>query len=112
MRGTRRNLEMRLDRFCVTLAFTLLLSNIPCASAQSQKNSSPQAAEKSFDPHDLSGVWMQDHPRLITVDARYWVYKFTLEEPPMSEWAENQFKTSNTSFGPHPYPLPQTNDPT
>lgn len=96
------------------LALAIVLSMSPALFAQSKKptEAAASASEKaSFDPHDLSGVWMQDHPRLITVDARYWVYKFTMEEPPMSEWGEKQFKAAKTSFGPHAYPLAETNDP-
>ncbi len=96
--------------FALALAIAWCIS--PPLSAQTKKPAEAQAANKSsFDPHDLSGVWMQDHPRLITVDARYWVYKFTQEEPPMSEWGEKQFKAAKTSFGPHAYPLAETNDP-
>lgn len=37
--------------------------------------------------------------RLITVDARYWVYKFTMDEPPMTAWGQAQLKAAKTSFG-------------
>jgi len=41
----------------------------------------------------------------------YWVYEFNVEEPPMTAWGEAQYKASKSSFGAHPYPLAETNDP-
>jgi len=79
-----------------------LLCSFP-APAQTKKSSAAPAASAPFDPHHLLGAWMQDHPRLNTVDARYWVYKFTLEEPTVIAWGEQQFKAAKTSFGPHAY---------
>jgi hypothetical protein len=102
---------MQLDRFCAALAFTLLLIHLSAASAQTQKSSSPQAAEKSFDPHDLSGVWFDDRPRPVTTTERYWIYKFNAEEPPMTAWGLSRFKSAKTSFGNPAYPLAETNDP-
>ncbi len=54
----------------IALALAIALSCSPPAFAQAKKPSEKAASAKSFDPHDLSGVWQQDHPRLITVDAR------------------------------------------
>jgi hypothetical protein len=54
---------------------------------------------------------MQDHPRPNTVMERYWAYEFTLEEPPMTAWGQAQFKSAKPSFGPHAFPLAETNDP-
>jgi hypothetical protein len=56
-------------------------------------------------------VWYEDQPRFITVMQRYWVYKFAEEEPPMTAWGQAQFDAAKTSFGPHAFPLMQTNDP-
>jgi len=102
---------MRLDRFCAALAFTLILIDLPAAHSQTQKNSSPQAAEKSFDSHDLSGVWFDDRPRPVTTTERYWIYKFNADEPPMTAWGLAKFKAAKTSFGTPAYPLAETNDP-
>src|SRR5665213_961040 len=107
---------MRNQRSSVAIVLLLILSGMWRASAQTAQSAKSQATTKSpnsnsFNPHDLTGVWMQDHPRLITVDARYWVYKFTLEEPPMSEWGLAQLNAAKTSFGPHAFPLAETNDP-
>jgi hypothetical protein len=42
---------------------------------------------------------------------QYWIYKFNVEEPPMTAWGEAQYKANKSSFGDHPYPLEETNDP-
>ena len=101
---------MRLDRFRAALAFPLILSCLCTGSAQTQKNSIPQATEKANDPRDLSGVWFDDRPRPVTTKERYWIYKFNAEEPPMTAWGEAQFKAAKTSFGTPAYPLAETND--
>jgi hypothetical protein len=54
---------------------------------------------------------MQDHPRPNRVEERYWAYKFTLDEPPMTAWGQAQFDAAKPSFGPHAFPLAETNDP-
>jgi hypothetical protein len=90
-----------------------VLSAVPQAGAQSKTAgaASAKADSGAFDPHDLSGVWFDDHPRLITVMQRYWAYKFTEGEPPMTAWGQTQFAAAKSSFGPNAYPLAQTNDP-
>jgi hypothetical protein len=98
----------------LALAVALCIASTLCAQSkkpEAKTAAAPAQDKTSFDPHDLSGVWMQDHPRPMTADERYWVYKFTLEEPPLSEWGANQFASTKTSFGPHATPLAETNDP-
>jgi hypothetical protein len=107
---------MRRLQLSIALAFALAVGSGAAALAQTNGAQTKPASESprassSFDPHDLSGVWMQDHPRLITVEERYWVYKFTVEEPPMTAWGQAQLNAAKTSFGPHAYPLAETNDP-
>ena len=96
----------------VALSVAIVLSCSLTLSAQTkQPSEAPKAA--SADPaHDLSGIWFDDHPRPNTVLERYWIYKFTLEEPPMTPWGQAQFDAAKSSFGTHAYPLMQTNDPT
>ena len=54
---------------------------------------------------DLSGVWnMRSSP-----STRYLGYGFMAEEPPMTPWALERFKTNRPSFGPHG--VPDSNDP-
>ena len=93
------------------LTLAIVLSFLPRASAQTKPAADASKAADSFDPHDLSGVWFDDHPRPITVMQRYWAYKFTEDEPPMSPWGQAQFAAAKTSFGPNAVPLAETNDP-
>lgn len=100
-------------RHATGIALAVALSFALVAFAQSKPSSADPAkfAPGSFDPHDLSGVWFDDHPRLITVMQRYWTYKFTEGEPPMTPWGQAQLAAAKPSFGPHAFPLAQTNDP-
>jgi hypothetical protein len=100
---------MRIHRLSVAFAFAIALSASPALLAQSTTQPAPAAA--AFDPHDLSGVWFDDHPRLTRTEDRYWVYKFTADEPPMTPWGKAQLDAAKTSFGPNATPLAETNDP-
>jgi hypothetical protein len=102
---------MRNHTLGIALAFAIILSCSPAASAQTKPPSVPPADPSSNPAHDLSGVWFDDHPRLITVMERYWAYTFTKEAPPMTPWAQAQFNAAKPSFGPHAFPLEETNDP-
>lgn len=95
----------------VGLAFTWLLSFSSAAYAQTQRPSAASKPSSADQAHDLSGVWFDDHSRPNSVTERYWIYKFTFEEPPMTAWGQSQFDAAKSSFGSHPYPLMQTNDP-
>ena len=53
---------MRSHFIRVALAFALALGVSGSAAAQAKPAAAPPAAPASFDPHDLSGVWMQDRP--------------------------------------------------
>jgi hypothetical protein len=83
--------------------------------AQTKGPSQAPAATRSsptpFDPHDLSGVWMQDRPRPGSVLERYWIYELTLEEPPMTAWGLEQYNAAKSSFGTRSVPISETNDP-
>jgi hypothetical protein len=102
---------------CIGLVMAVLISAsyLRCAFAQTkQPAQAPPAASSSsspFDPHDLSGVWMQDRPRPGSVLERYWIYELTLEEPPMTAWGLAQYKAAKSSFGTHSFPIAETNDP-
>ena len=102
---------MRKHLLGIVLAFAMFLSCSLAASAQTKPSSGAPAPPTSFDPHDLSGVWFDDHPRLITVMQRYWAYEFTSEEPPMTAWGQAQFSAAKPSFGHHAFPLTESNDP-
>jgi hypothetical protein len=102
---------MRSHPLRIVLAFAILLSRSLGGFAQTKPSSQTPTASSSFDSHDLSGVWFDDHPRPNTVMERYWIYKFTVEEPPMTAWGEAKFKAAKSSFGEHAYPIMETNDP-
>ena len=93
------------------LALAIMLACSFSVSAQTKKSSDAPAPSGPFDPHDLSGVWSQEHPRNLPVVERYWNYEFNKEEPPMTSWGQAQFNTAKSSFGQHTYPLAETNDP-
>jgi hypothetical protein len=95
----------------IAFALAMVLSCSPAASAQAKRQSKAAKPPSPAKARDLSGVWMDDHPRPNTVLERYWIYEFTLEEPPMTAWGEAQYKATKSSFGTHPYPIAETNDP-
>jgi hypothetical protein len=95
----------------IALAFSVALSLSSIAGAQTKQPSAAPTAPSSFDPRDLSGVWMQDRPRMSRVVERYWIYELTLDEPPMTPWGEAQYKAAKSSFGTHAFPIAETNDP-
>jgi hypothetical protein len=102
---------MRSRPLGIVLALAIVVSCSWAAFAQTKPQSEASPALSSNQEHDLSGVWFDDHPRLITVRQRYWAYTFSLEAPPMTAWGQAQFNAAKPSFGPHAYPLVETNDP-
>src|SRR5580692_2084508 len=102
---------MRRRSIGVVFGFTLSACVSGRAAAQAKRAAAAPAALAAFDPHDLSGVWMQDRPRPGRVIERYWIYELTQEEPPMTAWGQAQFKAAKSSFGTHAVPIDETNDP-
>ena len=100
---------MRNHSLGISFALAIAFTCSPSASAQSKKPSSPAKAAHSRQTPDFSGVWMQDRPPATA--TQYWVYEFNVEEPPMTAWGEERYKAAKSSFGAHPYPLAETNDP-
>ena len=93
------------------ITFAMVMGFASVASSQEKKSSVVAKAPNSDQARDLSGIWFDDHSRPNSVMERYWIYKFTLEEPPMTAWGQAQFDAAKSSFGSHPYPLMETNDP-
>jgi len=63
---------------------------------------------------DLTGVWRRsrrppDNARRYTVFEL--AYSLTVDEPPMTPWAEEKFNAARPSIGPHEVPLSKSNDP-
>jgi hypothetical protein len=102
---------MRNHLLSIALAFAIVLSFSSAASAQTKQPAKVPGAASPDQAHDLSGIWFDDHSRPETVMERYWIYRFTPDEPPMTPWGEAQYNAAKSSFGAHAYPLAQTNDP-
>ena len=96
---------------CFGLALATILSLPPLEFAQNKPATEAPKTQGSVQPPDLSGIWFDDHPRLIRVEDRYWAYKFTAGEPPMTAWGQAKLDAAKSSFGPHATPLAETNDP-
>ena len=92
----------------ITFVLAIILHCSPTASAQTKHPSKASKVASTAQAHDLSGVWMKDRPSATAL--QYWVYAFSLEEPPMTAWGEAQYKAAKPSSGTHPYPLAETND--
>jgi hypothetical protein len=95
----------------MALAIAIFWSCSSTASAQTKASAEASTASTPFDPHNLSGLWSQEHPRTAPVVERYWNYEFNQEPPPMTVWGQAQFDAAKSSFGQHTYPLSETNDP-
>jgi len=102
---------MRKRALGIALAFAMVLSFSAAASAQTKQPPAAPKASSTDSAHDLSGVWMLDRPRPLTVVERFWMYELSDEEPPMTAWGLAQYKASKSSFGTTAYPLAETNDP-
>ena len=100
---------MRIHSLGISIALAMAFICCPAVSAQDKQPSKPAKSPHSGQTPDFSGVWMADRPP--ATGLLYWVYKFNVEEPPMTAWGEAQYKASKSSFGAHPYPLAETNDP-
>jgi hypothetical protein len=102
---------MRKHPLGIALAFAVVLSFSPAASAQTKQPSEASKVPSSDPAHDLSGVWMLDRPRPLTVVERFWMYELNQDEPPMTVWGEAQYKAAKSSFGTHSFSIAETNDP-
>src|SRR5580704_17189741 len=102
---------MRIRFLDALISFVMILLCAGSATSQSKKPADAPAAPAAFDPHDLSGVWNQEHPRNLPVVERCWNYEFSKEPPPMTAWGKAQFDAAKSSFGDHTYPLSEAYDP-
>ena len=90
---------MRSRPFGILVAFAMILSCTSAASAQT--NNLLTCCFSPFDPHDLSGLWSQDHPRTAPVVERYWNYEFSKEPPPMTAWGKRNSMPPNPLSASH-----------
>jgi hypothetical protein len=107
--GLQEKVQMRSLSMSVLFGFLVAMSCPPAFFAQEKKADRASNAQTASQPPDLSGVWMRDAPP--ATGTQYWVMKFNLEEPPMTNWGQEQFKAHKSSFGDHPYGIEETNDP-
>ena len=99
------------------LSFPLAFIAIPALACLALAQAPPKSptrppsstASATAAAHDLSGVWTAKRPPATALQS--WVYEFSPQEPPMTAWGEAQYKAAKPSFGPHSYPIAETNDP-
>jgi hypothetical protein len=104
---------MRCRSLDIALALGIVFNCSP-ASGQVKPTSEPAKTPHFSQTRDLTGVWMRDAPASTTQryeSLQYWVYEFNVEEPPMTAWAEAEYKAAKPANGPHPVLLSETNDP-
>jgi hypothetical protein len=103
-----RSFQIRKRLLDAIAALAAVAAFSPVLLAQNTAQSRAAKAKATSATPDLSGVW--EHHR--SLDARsYVIFAFTQEELPMTPWAEAKYKTAKPSFGPHSFPIPETNDP-
>lgn len=114
-RGRIRSWQKRFAISGLVLAGTLAASQVLFSQAaktlagKSQSKTPATAAPQNATPPNLTGFWTQARPPAVA--SQYWVYEFSPEEPPMTPWAEAQYKAAKPSFGPHSFSIAETNDP-
>jgi hypothetical protein len=79
------------------------------AAAKPQPRTSVTGTQPKTATPNLTGLWAQTRPPASAGD--YWVYEFSTQEPPMTPWAEEQYRAAKPSFGPHGVSIADTNDP-
>ena len=88
----------------LSIGSLLALMAALCFPSRTLAQESAAASAQSATP-DLSGVWsLKGSPA-----TRYFSYGFTKEEPPMTPWSQERFKTTKPSFGPRSFE--DSNDP-
>ena len=90
---------MRKHPLDIAATLAIVLCCLSAALAQIKQPSVASKAPNSDTAHDLSGVWMLDHTRPLTVVERFWMYELNEEEPPMTAWGEAQYNAAKSSFG-------------
>src|SRR6202049_2256448 len=121
--GSRRGLRgvapakgvsgMRNHLLGLTLAAVAALASSPSILAQTRATNVPKAKTPSA-PADLSGVWRRSR-RAPDKARKYTIYELAFsisnERPPMTPWAEENFKAKKPNVGPNAVTLAETNDP-
>jgi hypothetical protein len=98
---------MRKRNVRAILLMLVVLACVSIALGQKTGQSSPADAQKSA-PADLSGFWMI-HPSANA--APYSSYAFAKDDPPLTEWGAEKFKSAKPVFGPNKTTPKLSNDP-
>lgn len=98
---------MRKHPLYVILGAPILLGSFSVALAQMAGQSAPNETQKK-PPPDLSGLWLIRPPAGASA---YSSFAFTKDEPPMSAWGEEKYKTARPVFGPTKTTPRESNDP-
>src|SRR6266404_4902161 len=92
-------------RSCLITAM-FVLASAPASSwvafAQTADRSEAAKDQKAVSPKDLTGIWAVRVPPGVP----WYNYALTVDEPPMTAWAEAKFKANKPSFGPNPQEFP------
>jgi hypothetical protein len=76
--------------------------------AQTGEQPGSPKVQNSVWPPDLSGVWVLHPPANASA---YSSFAFSKDEPSMTPWAEEKYKTAKPVFGPNKKPAKDSNDP-
>ena len=87
---------------------------LPAPFAETAEQAAAAAAHTAGPTPDLTGVWSRsrrppDNAHRYTLFQL--IFSISLEEPPMTSWAEARYKATKPEFGPRAVPLADSNDP-
>jgi hypothetical protein len=108
----RRGFKVRNHIRYPILALLAVLTSAPFSFAQTADQPGAAKAQSATSPPTLSGVWSAKAPVGVKIDVLIAYYStFGKGEPPMTPWAEAQYKAAKPSFGPKSVTISETNDP-
>jgi hypothetical protein len=95
-------------RFVLPIAALAALLGVSLALYAQAAGPPTKGKDEKATTADLTGVWSQNQPASTRAYNNFTFFK---DEPPMTPWAEAKYKTAKPSFGPHSFPISETNDP-
>jgi hypothetical protein len=103
------------NRFiCSILALIAAFAFLPAPFGGTAAQARSAEAKKAGPTPDLTGVWSRsrrppDRARRYTVFDL--IMSISIEEPPMTPWAEARYEAAKPEFGPRAVPIAESNDP-